>query len=169
MAFVNVEIKKLPYTDTAHRFHMRTHISDQDPQNPETGELYIMADLPISRDAVRCELCSDPGTDDVELLAQLFQRGCEYLDQVQRKRRGFDRPPCSFDRELYTARMPDFEQLDYWGLDEVSEFHKDPKALGLELAYTRYALAKAEANLRGEWNEEHAAAWLQELNKREPY
>lgn len=81
MPFVNVEIKKRPYNDTEHRFHMQLYASLQAPRNPDTNELYTMANLPISKESMQCELCSSHGTDDVALLKQLFLMGAEYMDR----------------------------------------------------------------------------------------
>jgi len=58
------------------------------------------------------------------------------------------RKPCAFNRNSYLIHVSDFEKLLVSEADiELKEFDYNPKDLALELAYTRYLLAKAEKEL----------------------
>jgi len=55
--------------------------------------------------------------------------------------------PCSFDRADYLCNSISFdEQSVIDGDTELCEFNDDAECLAIELAYTRYYLAKAEAD-----------------------
>ena len=58
--------------------------------------------------------------------------------------------PCSFERKEYLSCYEVFEDGDLGRNDvdgELSEFNDDPIDLAVELAHTRYALAKAEVTI----------------------
>lgn len=54
--------------------------------------------------------------------------------------------PCTFNRQEYLECSDDFEKLKVIDTEdnELTEFNHDAKSIALELAYTRYELAKAE-------------------------
>ena len=56
--------------------------------------------------------------------------------------------PCSFDRQEYLNNSEEFETISLHDVDsELSEQNEEPESLAYELAYTRYALAKIEAEV----------------------
>ena len=56
--------------------------------------------------------------------------------------------PCSFDRQEYLNNSEEFETISLPDVDsELSEQNEEPESLAYELAYTRYALAKIEAEV----------------------
>lgn len=64
--------------------------------------------------------------------------------------KGYMYEPCSFDRNEYLDISEKFEKIEIGPIDaetEMCEFNDDIEDLAVELAYTRYALAKAEMKL----------------------
>lgn len=56
--------------------------------------------------------------------------------------------PCNFSRPEYLASAKEFEALEITDPDtELCQFSDDAEDLAIELAYTRYALAKAEKEI----------------------
>ena len=70
------------------------------------------------------------------------------LDVVLRNKENKMYKPCNFNRKEYLENEEQFENMKVDdGQDELTEFNDDAECLAIELAYTRYALARAEMKI----------------------